>query len=135
MSDREVMVYAECRDGAVADVSLELISKAAELAGKLGARVSAVMAGDGITSLAREAIAYGCDVVCVADRPELKNYCTTAYAAVVCDFIEKRSPEIVIYGATPQGRDLAPRVASALKAGLTADCTALDIDDWKDPSC
>jgi len=134
VSDREVMIVAEVQEGRIADVSLELIGKGADLASKLGARVSAVIAGEGVSSLAQDAVAHGCDVVCVADRPELADYCTTSYAAVVCHFVNTRSPEVVIYGATPQGRDLAPRVASKLKAGLTADCTGLDIGDWKDPA-
>lgn len=134
MSGREVMVVAECLDGRVADVSLELISKASALAEKLGAGVSVVLMGKGVTPLAGEAFAYGCDVVCLADREELGDFCSTTCAHVVCHFVGERGPEVVLYGATHRGRDLAPRVASKLKAGLTADCTALEIGDFKDPS-
>ncbi len=134
MSGREVMVVAECRDGRIADISLELFSKASHLAGELGGSVSAVLMGDGVASFADSAFTYGCNVVCVADRKELRDYSSMAYAAMVCHFVKERDPEIVIYGATHQGRDLAPRVASQLKTGLTADCTALEIGDYTDPS-
>lgn len=134
MSDREITVVAECSDGAIADVSLELLSKARDLAGKLDARVSTIIMGKNVKDLAEEAFAYGSDVVCVADRDELADYCSTAYAHVACRIIEERKPEVVLYGATHQGRDLAPRVASELKAGLTADCTALEVGDYTDPS-
>lgn len=134
MRGREIMVVAECLDGRIADVSLELISKASALADKLDAGVSTVLMGKGVAGLAKDAFAYGCDVVCLADREELGNFYSTAYAHVVCRFVEERTPEIVLYGATHRGRDLAPRVASRLRTGLTADCTGLEIGDFKDPS-
>ncbi len=134
MSHREFMVVAELTESGVADVSFELLSKARDLASQVGGKVSAVILGDGAKEVVSDLFAHGADVVCVADMPELADYSSTVYAHVVTGFIRERKPEVVIYGATPWGRDLAPRVASSLRTGLTADCTALTIGDWRNPS-
>jgi len=129
-NDRDVWVFIEQTDGQIADVSLELLSKAHELADILGSRVYGVLCGHQVETLAQVAIHHGADVVLWADHPDLENYRTLPYAKVVAGLIEEREPYIFLYGATPVGRDLAPRVASAVRAGLTADCTDLQIGDY-----
>ncbi|HPP53864.1 MAG TPA: hypothetical protein PK777_13005, partial [Thermoguttaceae bacterium] len=129
----EVWVYAEQEDGALHDVSLELCGKARQLADQLGVRVGAVLAGHQVAGLADRLIAQGADQVYLVEDSRLAHYQTLPYARVVCRLIEKYHPQIVLYGATPLGRDLAPRVASHLRAGMTADCTDLQIDDVVEP--
>ncbi|MFH1085544.1 MAG: electron transfer flavoprotein subunit alpha/FixB family protein [Chloroflexota bacterium] len=131
MSDsRDVWVFIEQDLGGIAPVSLELLSKARDLAGRLGSRVCALLCGHEISHLEQTVIQYGADVVLVADHPELAQYRTLPYARVAIDLIRERHPYIVLFGASPVGRDLAPRIASASQAGLTADCTALQIGDF-----
>jgi electron transfer flavoprotein alpha subunit len=126
---REVWVFIEQEDGAIAHVSLELLGKARELAGELGGRVCALLLGDDVGDLADTTIHHGADMVLLADDPELQPYRTLPYARVIIDLVKERQPYIVLFGGTPIGRDLAPRVASAASAGLTADCTSLEIGD------
>lgn len=127
----EVWVYAEVDDGVIADVSLELLGKGRELAGILGVQLAAVLAGSDTRPLAAKLFAHGADIVYSAEDARLARYTTLPFARVVTDLIRDKKPEIVLYGATPQGRDLAPRVASALKTGLTADCTDLQIGSYE----
>ena len=129
----EVWVFAEQEDGSLHDVALELCGKARELADRLGVPSGAVLPGSGVGSLAERLIAHGADNVYLVDDRRLAHYQTGTYAQVLRTLIEKHRPQIVIYGATPLGRDLAPRVASSLRAGLTADCTDLEISDVTDP--
>jgi electron transfer flavoprotein alpha subunit len=129
----EVWVFAEQEDGALHDVALELCGKARELAGRLGVGVAAVLPGSGVKGNAQRLIAHGADNVYVVDSPRLAHYQTSPYARVLTTLIEKHRPQIVLYGATPLGRDLAPRVASQMRAGMTADCTDLQISDVTDP--
>ncbi len=129
----EVWVFAEQEDGALHDVSLELCGKARELADRLGVSAAAVLPCSGNGPLAADLIAHGADKVYVVDDQRLGHYQTGSYANVLISLIEKHQPQIVIYGATPIGRDLAPRVASTVRAGLTADCTDLEISDVTDP--
>jgi electron transfer flavoprotein alpha subunit len=110
---------------------LELLGKGRELADKLAVKLAAVLPGKNVKSLTDELISYGADKVYVAEDDLLENYQTISYAKVVCDLITKHKPQIVLYGATAVGRDLAPRVASAMRAGLTADCTDLQIGDYE----
>jgi len=128
---REVWVFIEQADGRIADVSLELLTKAGELAAKLDGRVGALLLGHEVAELAEPAIHHGADVVFVADHPELALYRTLPYARVAVDLVNAHQPYIFLFGATPVGRDLAPRIASATSAGLTADCTQLKIGDFK----
>ena len=129
----KVWVFSEVQDGKIADVSLELVTKAHELAGKYeNGRVGALLLGEGVRPLADTLFAYGCDEVHLAEHPALAHYTTLPYAATIGQMIRKGAPEIVMFGATPTGRDLAPRVASELKTGLTADCTDLQIAPHKD---
>jgi electron transfer flavoprotein alpha subunit len=105
------------------------MSKARRLADTLGVKLAAAVLGDGVSELADKLIHYGADKVYLAEHPLLGRYQTNSYAKVMQDLIHKHKPQIVVYGATVTGRDLAPRVASACKAGLTADCTDLQIGD------
>ena len=129
----EVWVFAEQESGALHDVSLELCGKARELADRLGVKAGAVLPGAGVGEMAKRLISHGIDNVYLVDHPRLSHYQTLPYAKVLETLIEKHRPQICIVGATAVGRDLAPRVASTLRAGLTADCTDLDISDVTDP--
>ena len=123
----EVWVFAEQHAGKLEDTSLELMSKGRTLADELGVELSAVLMGDNVRGLVERLGHYGADKVYLAEHPLLEHYQTNPYAKVIDDLITKYKPQIVLYGATACGRDLAPRVASAIKAGLTADCTDLQI--------
>lgn len=129
----EVWVFAEQEDERLSDVSLELCGKARELADRLGVRTGAVLAGWNVRELSYRLIAHGADRVYHVHDTRLEHYRTQPYARVVCQLVSKYRPQIVVYGATPLGRDLAPRVASQLRAGLTADCTDLDIGEYVEP--
>lgn len=129
----EVWIFAEQHDGRLEDTPLELMSKARHLADTLGVKLAVAVLGDGIKDLAKKLFQHGADKVYVAEHPKLKTYQTNSYAKVMVDLIHKHEPQIVLYGATVAGRDLAPRIASATKAGLTADCTDLQIGDHKTP--
>jgi electron transfer flavoprotein alpha subunit len=129
----EVWVFAEQEDERLNDVSLELCGKARQLADRLGVPMGAVLAGWNVRELAYRLIALGADTVYHVHDTALEHYRTQPYARVMCELIGRHKPQIVLYGATPLGRDLAPRIASAMRAGLTADCTDLDIGDFTDP--
>jgi electron transfer flavoprotein alpha subunit len=129
----EVWVYAEQEDGSLHDVSLELCGKARDLADRLGVKAGAILAGSGLNGLPGKLIAQGIDKVYVIDDPKLSHFTTLPYARALTTVTSKHRPQIVIYGATALGRDLAPRVASELRAGMTADCTDLEIDNVQDP--
>jgi electron transfer flavoprotein alpha subunit len=125
----EVWIFAEQHEGRLEDTPLELMSKARHLADTLGVKLAAALLGDGVKKLAKTLFQHGADKVYVAEHPMLRTYQTNSYAKVMYDLIHKHEPQIVLYGATAAGRDLAPRIASAAKAGLTADCTDLQIGD------
>jgi len=127
----EVWVFVQVNDGVPADVSLELLGKARELADDLRSEVGAMLVGSAVAPLASRLIEVGADRVYLADDPSLSEYVTQPYARVVHDLVKKYQPDIVLYGATSSGRDLAPRVASMLRTGLTADCTDLQIGPHK----
>ena len=127
---KSVWVYIEHTDGRIADVSLELTGKARDLAGQLGYEVVGLLCGHGVEELARDVIRHGADRVLLADHPELAHYRTLPCARVAITEARRRQPEIFLVGGTPNGRDFAPRVASALRCGLTADCTDLQIGDY-----
>ena len=128
---RDVWVFIEQQVGGIAAVSLELLSKARELAKRLDSQVGALLFGHEIAHLAENVIHHGADLVWLADHPELLEYRTMPFARIAIDLVRERQPYILLLGATPTGRDLAPRIASATNAGLTADCTALDIGDFE----
>jgi len=123
----EVWVFAEQHGGKIEDTPLELMSKGRELADTLNVPLAAVLLGDNVSDLTEQLARYGADKVYLAEHPLLEHYQTSSYAKVIDQLIHEHAPQIVLYGATPCGRDLAPRVASAVKAGLTADCTDLQI--------
>ena len=125
----EVWVFAEQEDGSLHDVVLELCGKARDLADQLGVKTAAVLPGSNVEPLAKRLIAHGADNVYLVDDQRLGHYQSGSYAHVLTTLIQKHQPQIVMYGATPLGRDLAPRVASATRAGMTADCTGLEISD------
>jgi electron transfer flavoprotein alpha subunit len=127
----EVWVFVQVDAGRPAEVSLELLGRARELADQLKVEVGAMLLGDGVSALAQELISFGADSVYLAESPDLRDYRTQPYAHVVADLIRSREPQIVLYGASTTGRDLAPRVASTLRTGLTADCTDLQIGSHK----
>ncbi|MDD4888871.1 MAG: electron transfer flavoprotein subunit alpha/FixB family protein [Phycisphaerae bacterium] len=111
---------------------MELCSKARELADTLGVKLAAVLLGKDVRELANRLIAHGVDTVYLAEHPLLAHYQTNPYARILCELITQHKPQIVVYGATVMGRDLAPRVASQMRCGLTADCTDLQIGDHED---
>ena len=125
----EVWVFAEQHEGRLEDTPVELMSKARHLADTLGVKLAAVVLGDGVRNLATTLTQYGADKVYLVEHPLLRTYQANSYAKVIYELIHKHEPQIVLYGATIAGRDLAPRIASATKAGLTADCTDLQIGD------
>jgi len=128
----QVWVFAEQEEGKLADVSLELLAKAKELASDLGGEVASVLLGHSVESLAATLFSYGAHVVYMVDDPALEAYRTQPYARAICNLVKKHNPEVVLYGASVIGRDLAPRVASELLTGLTADCTDLRIGEYVD---
>ncbi|MBM4103024.1 MAG: electron transfer flavoprotein subunit alpha/FixB family protein [Planctomycetes bacterium] len=123
----EVWVFAEQHHGKVEDTPLELMSKARELADTLKVKMAAVLLGDNVKELAVKLGHFGADKVYLAEHPLLVHYQAGSYAKIIDGLVHKYKPQIVLYGATPAGRDLAPRIASIIKAGLTADCTDLQI--------
>jgi len=129
-AERNIWVFIEQEDQRIADVSLELLGKGAEIARQLGSEVWAVLCGDQVDDLTEQVIQYGADQVLLAEDRELEIYRTLPYCRVIADLARKWKPYIFLIGATPVGRDLAPRIASALKVGLTADCTDLQIGDY-----
>ncbi|MBN2386952.1 MAG: electron transfer flavoprotein subunit alpha/FixB family protein [Anaerolineales bacterium] len=128
--NRNIWVFIEQEDGRIADVSLELLGKSRELAGQLQGQVWALLAGHQVGQLPGQIIQAGADHVLLAEDPELQLYRTLPYTRLALDLIEKHRPYIFLIGATPVGRDLAPRIASAAGVGLTADCTDLQIGDY-----
>ena len=128
----EVWVFAEQEEGKLSDVPFELLGKARELASKLGVKVGAVLMGSGVESLAKPLFEAGADIVHIVDDPALKVYRNKAYRHAMVELVKEVNPQIAIFGATHMGRDLAPSVASALRCGLTADCTDLQIGDYED---
>ena len=127
-----VWVFVEQEGGKIADVSLELVSKGAELAAKLNVKLEAVLLGNKVEQCCATLFSYGCDKVILAEDPRLEPFTVLPYAKVIMDLIREKHPNILMFGATMKGRELAPRIASEKLAGLTADCTDLKIDDFDD---
>ncbi len=126
---RDIWVVAEVEDGALTPVSLEMMGKARELAAALGAYVHSVLLGEGLEDLAQELIHRGADGVYLADDPRLAEYHLETYAKVLSDLLQEQKPEIILFGATALGQELAPRLAQRLGMGLISDCLALSIDE------
>ncbi len=128
--NKDVWVFIEINNNKIEEVSLELLGKARELAADLNSRCAALLIGNGVDNKIDEIAAYGADVIYVVSHPELAQYRTLPFTTAAVQVIEKHQPEVLLFGATPTGRDLAPRIASTLKTGLTADCTDLRISDY-----
>ena len=125
---KDIWVFAEQRQGKITPVVIELLGEGRKLADTKGIKLNAILLGKDVNGLAEELIAYGAETVYVADDPLLENFTTDGYTKVIVDAVNEIKPEIVLIGATNIGRDLAPRIASRLNTGLTADCTKLEID-------
>ncbi|MFQ5603810.1 MAG: electron transfer flavoprotein subunit alpha/FixB family protein [bacterium] len=126
---KEVWVFVEQRSGKPADVSFELLSKGRKLAEKLKGTLKAVVIGHDMQTVAQKTFQFGAREVLFIDHPDLKDYKTMPYSRIMSELVSQHRPRIVLFGATFIGRDLAPRVASFTKSGLTADCTDLQISD------
>jgi len=122
-----IWVFAECRHGAIAEVSFELLGIGRKLADDRGCGLSAVLFGHDVEKLSRRLIAQGADTVYLIDRPELADYREDVYGRLLEQLISEHKPEVVLAGATAIGRSVIPQVATVLGAGLTADCTELAI--------
>ncbi len=127
----EVWVISEHDKDEIHQASFELLGKAQELASQVGTKVGAVIIGQDDPKLASRLISYGADKVYMITDDRLCDFHPVPYSRVVCELLDKYKPQIVLFSATPLGRELAPRVAYRANSGLTADCTALDIIDFK----
>jgi len=126
---KNIFVFCEQRDGVLQNVALELLGVARELAEKTGEKVNAVLLGHGVQGRAAELIAHGADTVYVVDHENLERFVTEPYAQAMTHIARKYEPNVILFGATSIGRDLAPRLSARLKTGLTADCTKLEMDE------
>ncbi len=124
-----VMVFVQQDDGQIAEVSIELLCKARELADQLKVQVTGVLIGKDVENQAKNLLPYGVDELFIVQDSRLEHYTPIPYTKLMAGIILKQKPQIVLYGATTAGRDLGPRIASQLKVGLTADCTDLQIGD------
>jgi electron transfer flavoprotein alpha subunit len=127
-----IVVICEFEDGKVADVSLELMTKGRSLANQLNCKLEALVMGNQVKNIESQLFPYGADMIWVADHPELEHYRTLPFTSVAVKLFNEQKPQIALLGATSMGRDLGPRVSSALKGGLTADCTSLEIGGHED---
>ena len=125
---RGVWVFAEQKEGIVANVTFELLGQGRELANKLAEPLCAILLGNQVAKVARDLIYYGADKVYLAESDQLDVFVEDTFTEVITGLIKEHKPNIVLFGATALGRSLAPRVASRLETGLTADCTGLEID-------
>ncbi len=125
----EVWVFIEQRSSKPADVSFELLCKGRKLADAMNGVLKSVVIGSDVKEIAKETFKYGADESILIDHEHLKDYKTIPYSRILNDLVNKLQPRIVLFGATVIGRDLAPRVASNTRSGLTADCTDLQISD------
>lgn len=127
-----LFVYCEIEDGIIGDVSLELLTKGRSLANELKCQLEAVVIGSDLAGIEKQVFPYGVDVLHIADDKRLYPYTTLPHAAILNKLFTDEKPQIALMGATSVGRDLGPRVSSALHSGLTADCTALEIGPHED---
>lgn len=127
-----IIVFCETDNGKLCDVSLELLTKGRALTETLKCDLEALLIGHNVENLANELYSYGAKTVHLADDPQLEFFRTLPYAAITISLFKEEKPQIALFGATSVGRDLAPRVSSALHSGLTADCTSLEIGDHQD---
>jgi electron transfer flavoprotein alpha subunit len=127
-----VCVFCEIDEGQVADVSQELLTKGRTLANELKCDLEAVVIGHDLKGIEKQIAPYGADIIFVADDKRLEFFLTLPFTSIFVDLFQKEKPQIALFGATTSGRDLGPRVSSALTSGLTADCTSLVIGDHED---
>ncbi len=127
-----IFVYCEIEEGKVADVSLELLTKGRALADQINCKLEAVAIGYKLDEIGKQLFPYGVDVIHVADDKRLAPYTTLPHTSIVVNLFKVEKPQIALMGATTIGRDLGPRVSSALHSGLTADCTSLEIGDHEE---
>lgn len=127
-----VFVYLEIEGTTVADVSLELLTKGRKLANQLGCQLEAVAAGSNLAGIEKQVLPFGVDKLHVFDAPGLFPYTSLPHSSVLINLFKEEQPQICLMGATVIGRDLGPRVSSALTSGLTADCTPLEIGNHED---
>ena len=127
-----VFVYCELEGTTVADVSLELLTKGRKLANQLNCQLEAIIAGSGLEGIEKQVMPYGVDKVHIFDAPGLFPYTSLPHSSVLINLFKEEKPQICLMGATVIGRDLGPRVSSALTSGLTADCTSLEIGSHED---
>jgi electron transfer flavoprotein alpha subunit len=127
-----LFVYCEIEDGIVADVSLELLTKGRSLANQLGCQLEAVVIGTNLKDIETQITPYGVDRVHIFDGEGLYPYTSAPHSAIMINLFKEEKPQVALMGATVIGRDLGPRVSSALTSGLTADCTELEIGDHED---
>ena len=127
-----IFVYCEVEDGIVAEVSQELLTKGRSLANQLNCQLEAVVIGSGLKEVEKQILPYGADMVYIFDDPRFEPYTTQPHASILIELFKEEKPQIALMGATSIGRDLGPRVSSALHSGLTADCTSLEIGDHED---
>ena len=125
---KNVWVFCEQRQGVMMPTTFELISEGRKLADELGVELCGILLGDNVDGIAKELGGYGADKVYVYNSPLLKDFTTDAYTKVIAEAVEEFKPEVLVFGASNIGRDLAPRCAARLHTGLCADCTHLDID-------
>ena len=126
---KNVWVFCEQRDGEIQNVAIELLGVARELADKVNEKVVALLLGHNVTDKAKDLVAYGADEVRVVDDSRLNYFVTEYYAQAVTQVVKANDPNVVLFGATSIGRDLAPRLSARLHTGLTADCTKLEMDE------
>lgn len=126
---KNIWVFCEQRDGQLQSVALELLGIARQLAGKTNEKVGAILLGHNVTDRAQELIAYGADEVYLVDDAALEHFVTEPYAQAVYALVKEFDPNVLLFGATSIGRDLAPRLSARLHTGLTADCTKLENDE------
>ncbi len=126
---KNIFIYTEIEDGIVADVSLELFSKGKKLAQELGVKLCAIVIGANLKGIEKQIYPYGVDIIYKSDDERLEIYQNMPHAEIVSNLLKEYQPQIVLFGASSIGRDLAPRVASTVRCGLTADCTSLVIGD------
>lgn len=128
-----IFVYCELEGTTVAEVSQELLTKGRSLANQLGVKLEAIVAGAGVTGKVESQIApYGADVIHLFDDARLSPYTSLPHTSILVNLFKQEQPQICLMGADVVGRDLGPRVSSALHSGLTADCTALEIGPHED---
>ncbi len=132
MDQNNLIVYCEFDEGRIADVSLELLTKGRKLADRLGVKLEALVIGCNLEGIESQVYPYGVDTVYTADDARLYPYTSNPHSAILINFFKEIKPQIALMGATCIGRDLGPRVSSALHSGLTADCTSLEIGNHTD---